>query len=455
MKIHFIHCNKELRDLLCTVLEVRFGIPHNKLQISDSETGEEARGVLVLNPDIDLIISGHSREMMEQVKKISADYPQIPILVLLNQSVHQEFSQQKVMNITMLGMDDAGTSFANYIETSLANGTLQTSEKQEDGSFCRIRTLMLVRMSPLKTDIFIRLSENKFIKLMREGDFFDGADLERYYQVKKVEHLYIKKDEVDELISKLGSDIQLTLKIKPFDNALARSRAAASQEVVRELIDKVGFSRMVQDLAKDSVRLTVASFGAKPDIYSALMRLKEMKSEYIGFHSILLAELACCVATLAQWSSPATFQKLALAAFFHDVAIKDNEIAALWTPAELNDAASRLGPGAARELKFHPIQGSELVKQLKEIPPDVDIIVVQHHERPDGSGYPRGLTHTYIGPLSAVFIVAHDMLSYMLAWQMDAKSFNILSFLETYKDEYCRGHFKMLAKALEKYPRQA
>ena len=55
-----------------------------------------------------------------------------------------------------------------------------------------------------------------------------------------------------------------------------------------------------------------------------------------------------------------------------------------------------------------------IARSVEEIPPDVDVIISQHHELPDGTGFPRGLNYQRITPLSTVFIVAHDLVRHLM-----------------------------------------
>jgi HD-GYP domain-containing protein (c-di-GMP phosphodiesterase class II) len=56
-------------------------------------------------------------------------------------------------------------------------------------------------------------------------------------------------------------------------------------------------------------------------------------------------------------------------------------------------------------IKRHPLTGYELLKPV-EFPWPVAEIVLQHHERLDGSGYPHGLTADEILPEAKVLAVA-------------------------------------------------
>ena len=88
------------------------------------------------------------------------------------------------------------------------------------------------------------------------------------------------------------------------------------------------------------------------------------------------------------------------------------------------------------------------------MPPDVDSIIAQHHERPDGSGFPRGLTHLRIGPLATVFIVAHDIVTYLfdndIAGANVEKGLDLDKFIEQKSKTYQMGTFKKVIAVVPK-----
>ena len=83
------------------------------------------------------------------------------------------------------------------------------------------------------------------------------------------------------------------------------------------------------------------------------------------------------------WESDTTFHKLTLAAFFHDITISKPELAEFETMEQANKIGSRTD---FLEVKGHPMAAAEVLRKFREIPPDVDVIVAQHHERPNGKG---------------------------------------------------------------------
>ena len=154
--------------------------------------------------------------------------------------------------------------------------------------------------------------------------------------------------------------------------------------------------------------------------------------------------LACSIASQMQWGSETTFHKLTLAAFLHDIALDDNDLAACVT---LKDAqAPKFTEDQRKAFRDHPFASAEIAKKFSEVPPDVDIIIAQHHERHDGSGFPRGLGANYIAPLAAIFIVAHDMAQFALA---QGKQFNVGMYLGVARDKYKTSQFRKVVQAIE------
>ncbi len=82
---------------------------------------------------------------------------------------------------------------------------------------------------------------------------------------------------------------------------------------------------------------------------------------------------------------------------------------------------------------------------MDELPPDTDLIILQHHERPDGSGFPRGLTHTRIGTLASLFILAEDLVHHSAR---NGGRCDLHVFKEEYGPTYGAGHFKRVFKSL-------
>ncbi len=317
--------------------------------------------------------------------------------------------------------------------------------ENQDSEFCRIKTNLLLRVSPLKGDIYIRLSPSKYLRLFREGDVFDENDYKRYLVEKRLEYFYLKKDECGEFIQKFRHDLaELLSQPGPSDQAIEELSISA-HETIQGLIEKLGPTKEVQETVKASVQLALRAARRSPRVEQILERLSQNPSKYIPAHSFLLSQLASSISIAMGWGSDTTLQKLNLAAFLHDITLSNHRLATVKSLPELDRRKDEFSDQELHAYKVHPNKGSEIARQFSECPPDVDVIIAQHHERPDGSGFPRGLTHPNISPLAGVFIVAHELVSSIIE---NGQSFFMEEFLESIKDRYEVGNFKKILAVL-------
>ena len=179
--------------------------------------------------------------------------------------------------------------------------------------------------------------------------------------------------------------------------------------------------------------------------------LKENREKYITMHSMLLAHVSCAMSASMAWNSSSTYEKLTMASLMHDMTLKNQNLAEIDTIAELEKRQGEFTEEDVRTFRSHPIEASMLVRKMSKIPADVDAIIAQHHERADGTGFPRGVTHSHIGHLSCLFIIAHDMTRYLLAdHKKNASRIDMAEFVEARKGVFSKGNFRKIFEILEK-----
>ena len=132
----------------------------------------------------------------------------------------------------------------------------------------------------------------------------------------------------------------------------------------------------------------------------------EMRDPYTAGHQLRVANLACDIAAemgLAQDK----IEGIRMAGSIHD-------IGRLSIPAEILTKPSKLTNTEFALIKDHSLNGYEMLKNV-ESPWPLAQIVYQHHERMNGSGYPRNLKGDEIlmeARIMAVADVVEAMASY-------------------------------------------
>ena len=117
---------------------------------------------------------------------------------------------------------------------------------------------------------------------------------------------------------------------------------------------------------------------------NVLVSAIEMRDPYTAGHQRRVTQLACAIAE--EMGLPEEqIEGLRLAGLIHD-------IGKISVPAEILSKPGRLTDLEFGLIKAHPQVGYNVLNGSLEFPWPVAQIVLQHHERMDGSGYPQGLS---------------------------------------------------------------
>ncbi len=143
---------------------------------------------------------------------------------------------------------------------------------------------------------------------------------------------------------------------------------------------------------------------ALADTVAALGATVAMRDPYTSAHERRVAELATRIATRLSWSVEAV-ERLRIAALVHD-------IGKITIPAEILSKPSRLTETEFALIKSHSAAAYDILAPIDFGGPVAEI-VLQHHERLDGSGYPQGLRGDEIMPGARILAVA-DVIEAMV-----------------------------------------
>jgi putative two-component system response regulator len=190
--------------------------------------------------------------------------------------------------------------------------------------------------------------------------------------------------------------------------------AINSGHVYTFLTKPTAIADLIQVIEKGLEQRDLRSY--KTDLY-ALQKVKDaMEGVILGFSALVEARdpytaghqrsatrLALAIARQMGMSDHRC-DGLRLASMIHD-------LGKLYVPTEFLNRPGRLSDVEFAIIKTHPTVGAEILKPV-EFPWPVGDIVLQHHERMDGSGYPQGLR----GPdimLEARILAAADVVDAM------------------------------------------
>ena len=142
-----------------------------------------------------------------------------------------------------------------------------------------------------------------------------------------------------------------------------------------------------------------------PTLFGLLSGL-QAKDDYTFRHNIGVAVISTMIGKWLGFDAD-KLQTLTLAAALHDIGKVKIEDDILNKPGKFTDEEYA-------SMKRHTTYGHEILSGRNDLPPEVPIVALQHHERLDGRGYPFGIDGdrmSYLSKIVAVADVFHAMTS--------------------------------------------
>lgn len=427
MNILLCHPKKDTLEMIHFCLENQ-----TDLVVHSAANFQDALEFLLDESSIDLVITSQHAETDKLFKFLLSANSPIPVILLDNSANETIDTYPDIQILGKIQLKDLSEKLIPLIKKTFK----QPSRTDLSNEYCQIKTSLLIRTIPLKADLYIRLSSLKFVKIFKAGAVFTKDELETFLKKKKISFLYVKKTESQEFVQKFIEDLNSQFNDLQPDDPTLLDTIVETQELIQELSSRLGFDSEVRQIVKLNVNMTMKMIGNSPKLSKVLHHSQLSKKNFISGHSVLLASISCSISALMTWPSDTTFQKLVMTSLFHDFTFQNSDHAKITGAKQLEERRPSLTEDEYHTIKNHPIKSAELIKQLHEVPSDVDTIVIQHHERPDGSGFPRGLNAHQIAPLAAVFIVAHDIVDCLAA---ERNGFDLAAFLKKNESLY-QGH---------------
>jgi PAS domain S-box-containing protein/putative nucleotidyltransferase with HDIG domain len=170
-----------------------------------------------------------------------------------------------------------------------------------------------------------------------------------------------------------------------------------------------GYLLAVKDVTRrkrdkeENIHVTAKLLRVMGEIIEAMAHMVEIRDPYTAGHQRRVSQLAAAIAT-EMGLSREIIEGVRVAGMVHD-------IGKIYIPAEILSKPAKLNDMEYRMIKQHSKLSYDILNTI-EFPWPVATIVYQHHERFDGSGYPRGLSGKDI-TLEARILAVADVVEAM------------------------------------------
>lgn len=199
--------------------------------------------------------------------------------------------------------------------------------------------------------------------------------------------LYLQKpfhnQEIQHFASALSAKWRSGMELRKIQTDLEARVENRTSELVK-LNEQLKQDISKRERAEEEVQFTLAKLrSAMGGVIQAMALTVERRDPYTAGHQRRVADLARAVAAEIGLSSQ-QIDGIRMAGLIHD-------LGKICVPAEILSKPGELTEIEHTLIKDHPQVGYDILKEI-EFPWPVAEIVLQHHERLDGSGYPAGLT---------------------------------------------------------------
>lgn len=435
-KILIVDDEEEIREVMVMMIETI-----GQFEIVEAHSGNHAIKILQSHQDIGLIFcdyrmnDGNGGDVYQWVYQ---NRPEVPYVLVSTaeprdiDALKGLFEHNRLNDHIVKPFDD------DMLRGSIERVFLNQDNKRKQNdlsskvSFCQIAILDFLKYNPA-CKVFIKINDDKFIKIRDEDD--ESVDLLEKYREKGMVEVYILKADYESLILDRLKEIQ------------AKNDTISSLEFTREVLRNLGVQEITIAQIDEVVGQIESEINEVPELRKFLDKFKKRR-DYITDHSMLTAFLSCAVAKEMTWSSSTIFKKLIFAALFKDISLENEK------QARLIDVRSKeffeFDLDTQTLIKNHMYISAQYFDKLKSLSDDVRNMILAHHERPDGTGFPRGLDGNYVSPMEALFILTMNVAHEIIVRDSQAQALDVTGWLKEREKLWSVGNFKRPFVALAK-----
>lgn len=397
-------------------------------EVSSVGNGRDAQ-VALYNDKFFAVIMNYSvqnHSCIQVIKFIKANYAGQRIIIVLNDKALIDSGEVSEEKFQKLGVSEVAvkpfemTYLKELLEGHQSLGDLlagvpkktgtsdETEVSMSDENFSRVRIDEFYSSQAVLFDIYIKLNDNKYLKILHAGDAFSKERVDKYKNDKKIDSLYFHNNDRRKYVQ--------------YNNFLAQKFISNAQiptqnkvNIVKNVSEKfleeaftVGLKPQVVNQCKEVCETVYQLIEGQGDLFAALRAFQTFDPSAYA-HSFVVTLYATAIIKQFEWQSKTTIETAAMACMFHD-------IGKTLLPRELlNISAKDMTPEQLTLYHTHPALGVQVIESSRGISNNaIKQIILQHHEAYDGTGFPNKIKGSKILTLANIICLADDFVHIMI-----------------------------------------
>jgi|GEM_PF-4924188 len=338
------------------------------------------------------------------IKFFREKYPLTPLFVTEDAMQNMQKIEEKKINFKELSftkvispnftledlfllIEEEKKEFLLKNQTSIAlNDKINQESSLKNSDFIELKTNSIPLGNTSYFDLYIKLRNDKYLKILNSGEIIPKAQIERY-KSKGLESIFLPKDQHFKLLKYCDYLIEkIEKKIKNNPEIYKENVLNLGDQIIKNLYEQ-GVNSENLEFAKNFLAKSI-DLMQKIKTSSRHSNVLETILDFISKseHSVSVSILCGILIKNYDFTSAAKINIISLASLLHDVGFLDLE-KNIQNFHSLEDHSS----SCFLEYKKHAELGALKLQKIKEIPETVIQAILQHHERKDGSGFPKGI----------------------------------------------------------------
>lgn len=342
--------------------------------------------------------------LLERVRKTS----QIPFILMTGFSEVLETQEAQKRGATDFILkpfkrDELLASLNVAINTAPAEGSKPASSSEDDNQdldYCRLSIDEFIAGRVSLADIYVRLTERKYVQVARAGSEL-SLDRIQAYKSKGLNFLYIRKSDFAKYI---GLNLELTKILGQKSKVPKPKKMRLMKHTGEILLQDVYINGIDKEKLETSAALVealVSTLSEDQELFN-LLELLQTHSDFLYAHSLGVSLYSVMIAKHLGWTSAPTLFKVAMGGLLHDIGKKEISKDILAKPRQTLSQSER------EVYESHPIRGKEILSLVRSVPDDVVQIAMHHHENNVGRGFPYRLMKSKTHPLARLIAVVNE-----------------------------------------------
>lgn len=340
--------------------------------------------------------------------------------------------------------------------------TLETSALKKDMSFTGdlyidSTFLFLPRNADLNEQQIKALEKWQFTTLLCEGDVDLGGNFSTGVDLGETENTSLSEINKDDSSTKINDSIKKAIENskKTVTGNSDKARMEMVEEVYKEYLNYIEsvFTHYAthkkinqEDLEESVQELCIFTKEHRRYILRVNPTVEETGKNFLIVHTMRTTVLALAIGF--QLHLPLSKMiELGVTCIIH-------EIGMLKLPPQLYMSKGLLTPGEKAQISKHTVLGYTIAKELN-FPLSMQLGILEHHEKENGTGYPRKLTGDQISSMGKIISVAcsYEAMTSPRAFRKGKDSYDsITELIKNEKHAYDTTVLKGLLYALSLYP---